>query len=87
MVKRTSSKWDYRYENVCLVLDDIEKLCSSDGDEGQSLAVPNSRQMIWSAPTQDVTKIELVFKKSSTVRSGYRQVATVADVKIHYSNI
>ena len=65
MTKRSETNWDYRYENVCLVLDDVEKLCSSDNDYGQSLSVPGTREMIWSMPTTDVTKIELIFKKSS----------------------
>ena len=85
MTKRPSTKWDYRYENVCLVLDDVEKLCSSDNDYGQSLSVPETREMIWSMPTIDVTKIELIFKKSSNPGGGYRKVAQIADLKIHYS--
>ena len=35
ITRRTDkTKWDYRYENVCLLIDNIEKLCSSDGDLG-----------------------------------------------------
>ena len=34
MTRRSSTKWDYRYENVCLLLDEEEKLCSSLGDLG-----------------------------------------------------
>ena len=85
MTKRPETNWDYRYENVCLVLDDVEKLCSSDNDYGQSLSVPGTREMIWSMPTTDVTKIELIFKKSSNPGGGYRKVAQIADLKIHYS--
>jgi len=34
MTRRSSNRWDRRYENVCLLLDGEDKLCSSVGDFG-----------------------------------------------------
>ena len=86
LIKRSQTDWDYMHENICLVLDGVEKLCSSDGDGGQSLSVPGTRNMVWNMPTHGVTEIKLNFKKSSTIVANGRHASVASDLKIHYSS-
>ena len=46
MTRRISTKWDRRYENVCLLIDQDEKLCSSVGDLGTFSAYALARIFI-----------------------------------------
>ena len=69
-----------RYKNVCLVLNDVEIMCT-DTDHGFASSNERSNTITWKSVRNGVRKVELVFKQT-----GDQGHAQIAEMEIIYNN-
>ena len=76
------------YNNACLILDDNEELCTTNGYgfDVKSNSAPYEIDFI--LPKKNVKKVKLMFRETEVPpgESGNYH-AQIADLKIHYSNV